>query len=103
MTLHENRKKKPQISPLRCASVEMTKGKGDGSIESGCWTEAFFITLGGSQAHDSSGEMTKFVTKLGTIFLGKKSLHSHKLVISTGAYPDFLPRSTGNDRVCGFQ
>jgi hypothetical protein len=23
------------------------KGKSDGSIESGCWTEAFFITLGG--------------------------------------------------------
>ncbi|MDT7816018.1 MAG: hypothetical protein QOJ42_5934 [Acidobacteriaceae bacterium] len=23
------------------------KGKGNGSIESGCWTEAFFITLGG--------------------------------------------------------
>ena len=35
------------------------KGKGDGSVESGCWTEAFFITLGGPQArpqaHDSSG------------------------------------------------
>ncbi len=24
-------------------------------------------------------------------------------VISTEAYPDFLPRSTRNDRVCGFQ
>jgi hypothetical protein len=22
---------------------------------------------------------------------------------STGAYPDFLPRCIGNDRVCGFQ
>ena len=31
------------------------KGKGDGSIESGCWTEAFFITLGGPKAHDYSG------------------------------------------------
>jgi hypothetical protein len=26
-----------------------------------------------------------------------------RIVISTGAYPDFLPRCTGNDRVCGFQ
>jgi hypothetical protein len=25
------------------------------------------------------------------------------LVIPTEAYPDFLPRSTGNDRVCGFR
>ena len=31
------------------------KGKGNGSTESGCWTEAVFITLGGPQAHDSSG------------------------------------------------
>src|ERR1700741_2835415 len=30
------------------------KGKGDRSVESGCWTEAFFITLGGPKAHDSS-------------------------------------------------
>jgi hypothetical protein len=28
---------------------------------------------------------------------------SNRIVISTGAYPDFLPRSTRNDRVCGFQ
>ena len=27
----------------------------------------------------------------------------NKIVISTGAYPDFLPHCTGNDRVCGFQ
>jgi hypothetical protein len=31
------------------------KGKGDGFIECGCWTEAFFITFGGPQAHNSSG------------------------------------------------
>jgi hypothetical protein len=31
------------------------KGKGDGSIKSGCWSEAFFITLDGSQAQDDSG------------------------------------------------
>jgi hypothetical protein len=32
------------------------KGEGDGSIKSGCWTEAFFITLGGPQAHGYSVE-----------------------------------------------
>ena len=75
----ENWKRKPQIPPLRFAPVGMTihlsaaalvaggkncrslgfarddKGKGDRSVESGCRTEAFFITLGGPKAHDSSG------------------------------------------------
>ena len=32
-----------------------------------------------------------------------KYYNSNKLVISTGACPDFLPRCTRNDRVCGFQ
>jgi hypothetical protein len=26
----------------------------------------------------------------------------NRIVISTGAYPDFLPRSTGHGRVCAF-
>jgi hypothetical protein len=30
-------------------------------------------------------------------------LYSNKIVISTGAYPDFLPRSAGHGRVCGFR
>jgi hypothetical protein len=81
--------KKPQISPLRCALwknistkgplncrflgfARDDKGKGNGSIESGCWTEAFFITLGGPQAHDSSGRNDKFVW-------------ARRFVISTGA------------------
>ena len=29
-------------------------------------------------------------------------LSSNQIVISTGAYPDFLPRSTGQGRVCAF-
>jgi hypothetical protein len=37
------------------ASLGMTR-RGRRFIESGCWTEAFFITLGGPQAHDSSVE-----------------------------------------------
>jgi hypothetical protein len=36
-------------------------------------------------------------------FLGNAIPTSNRIVISTGAYPDFLPRSTGNNRVCGFQ
>jgi len=68
----EIRKRKPQISPLRCALSKNIptkgprnrrslgfarddKGRGNGSIESSCRTEAFFITLGGPQAHDHSG------------------------------------------------
>jgi hypothetical protein len=35
------------------------KGEGHASMESGCWTEAFFITLGGPQAHDPSGRDDK--------------------------------------------
>ena len=27
---------------------------------------------------------------------------SKRIVIPTGAYPDFLPRCTGDDRVCAF-
>jgi hypothetical protein len=75
-------KKKPQISPLRyalsknistkgpqnCRSLGFArddKGKGDGSIENGCWTETFFITLGGPQAHENSGRDDKVVYEVG--------------------------------------
>ena len=41
----------------------MTKERADGSIESGCWTEAFSITLGGPmawpEAHGNSGRDDK--------------------------------------------
>jgi hypothetical protein len=30
------------------------------------------------------------------------NLSSNKIVISTGAYPDFLPRVAGHGHVCGF-
>ena len=39
---------------LRESAARDDKGEGDGSIKSGCWTEAFFITLGGPQAHGYS-------------------------------------------------
>ena len=28
------------------------KGEGEASMESGCWTEGVFITLGGPEAHE---------------------------------------------------
>jgi hypothetical protein len=46
----------PQISPLRCASVEMTKGRGTLPGRVVAEQEPFFITLGGPKDHDSSVE-----------------------------------------------
>jgi hypothetical protein len=46
----------PQISPLRCASVEMTKGRAVPPSTVVAEQEPFFITLGGPKAHDSSVE-----------------------------------------------
>jgi hypothetical protein len=43
-------------APLRFGRDD--KGKGNGSIESGCWTDAFFIAFGEPQAHQTLG-MTK--------------------------------------------
>jgi hypothetical protein len=37
----------PQASLL----LGMTKGRGAACMDAGCWTKAFFITLGGPQAH----------------------------------------------------
>jgi hypothetical protein len=72
-------------------------------MEGGGWTEAFFVTLGGPQAHDSSGRDDNSVVAKISYFSWKLGvLSSNRIVISTGAYPDFLPRSTGNDRACAF-
>jgi hypothetical protein len=76
-------KKKPQISPLRYALSKNIstkgrqhrdlsaalrfgrddKGEGGASMESGLGQKAFFITLGGPQAHDNSGRDDKFVAR----------------------------------------
>jgi hypothetical protein len=42
----------PQISPLRCATVEMTKGRAALRGTVVAEQEPFFITLGGPKAHD---------------------------------------------------
>jgi hypothetical protein len=39
------------------------KGEGGVSMESGLGQKAFFITLGGPQAHDSSGRDDEFVAR----------------------------------------
>ena len=49
----------PQISPLRCAPVEMTKGRAALPLSVVAEQKLFFITLGGPKAHDSSGRDDK--------------------------------------------
>jgi hypothetical protein len=51
----------------------MTKERVTVSMEVVAGTETFFITLGGPQAHDSSGRDDKFVTKWEAILHGKGS------------------------------
>ena len=48
---------KPQISPLRCAPVEMTKL---GVIAAQTFLNPIFIPLGGPQAHEHSGRDDKY-------------------------------------------
>jgi len=47
----QERTAEPQISPLRCASVEMTKGRAVLPSTVVAEQEPFFITLGGPKAH----------------------------------------------------
>ena len=46
----------PQISPLRCAPVEMTKGSAALPATAVAEQDPLFIALGGSATHDSSGQ-----------------------------------------------
>src|SRR5580700_3437751 len=48
----------PQISPLRCAPVEMTKGRAALPLSVVAEQDPLFIALGGPKAHDSSGRKT---------------------------------------------
>ncbi len=52
---------KPQISPLRCAPVEMTKL---GVIANQAFLNPIFIPLGGPQAHERSGRDDNTGTRL---------------------------------------
>ncbi len=94
MSPRRTRKKKPQISPLRYALSKNISRKGrqhrdlstalrfgrDDKVratlpwESGLGQKAFFITLGGPQAHDFSGRDDKVVTKLEKILHGKNAI-----------------------------
>jgi hypothetical protein len=55
----QERTAKPQISPLRFATVEMTKGRAVLPGRVAAEREPFFITLGGPKAHGTLVEMTK--------------------------------------------
>jgi hypothetical protein len=59
--------------------VGMTKEKSNRSIESGCWTEAFFATLDGPKANDNpvprqvgAGGMTIFVVDCSVLITTKE-------------------------------
>jgi hypothetical protein len=52
----QERAAEPQISPLRCASVEMTKGRAVLRGRVAAEQEPFFIASGGPEAHDLSVE-----------------------------------------------
>jgi hypothetical protein len=75
----QERTAEPQISPLRCAPVEMTKGRAVLPATVVAEQDAFFITMGGPQSHDSSVEK-HFQERVST----QRSLHY--------APPDFLSR-----------
>jgi hypothetical protein len=47
-------------------------------------------------------EMTSLWVGHGPIPMENRLPLRNKFVISTGAYPDFLPRSTGQGHVCAF-
>jgi len=49
----------PQTSPLRCAPVELTKGRAALPATVVAEQDPFFIALGGPKAHDSSGRDDK--------------------------------------------
>jgi hypothetical protein len=66
------------------------KGKGVGSIESGCWTEAFFISLGGPEAHDFSGRDDKFVEpSTGPLFMGTQHIFLQQICHLDRSVPGF--------------
>jgi hypothetical protein len=43
------------------STIDIAEGTCNGSIESGCWTEAFFITFGGHRPMTSPVEMTNLL------------------------------------------
>jgi hypothetical protein len=52
--------------PIRLSESAARDDKGEGGdyMEGGGWTEAFFVTLDGPQAHDSSGRDDNFVLSI---------------------------------------
>jgi hypothetical protein len=69
----QGRAAEPQVPPLRCASVGMTRGS-EGAARERRWPEPFFITMGGPQAHDSSGRDDNSVA--GVKYLSLKLLRA---------------------------
>src|ERR1700689_1345618 len=89
----ESCEKKPQIPPLRCAPVEMTK-----------LLQKYLCFQGYSQSPNeiviSTGEFIGFQPTQGDEKRGLDFPVTHRTVIPTEANPDFLPRSSRQCRVC---
>jgi hypothetical protein len=49
-----------------------------------------------------SGRDDKFIAARISYFSGTRNSILNRILISTEAYQDFLPRSPGQDRVCAF-
>src|SRR5277367_3313969 len=92
----QERTAEPQISPLRCASVEMTKGRVALPERVVAEEKRFFITLGGPKAHQNSGRDDNSVVPARA--LARDICPQGNVVIPTGSYPDFLHRTPRNDR-----
>jgi hypothetical protein len=92
-------REEPQVPPLRCAPVGMTKGRAVLPGKVVAEQEPFFITLSAPQAHDSSGRDDSSIAER---IISRSSFCGHnRIVIPTGAYPDFLLRAASDDHVCG--
>ena len=63
-SLRDDKQEKQRQKQVPSAARD-DNGEGDGSIEIGCRTEAFFITLDGPVAHDSSGQDDNFFWTAG--------------------------------------
>jgi hypothetical protein len=92
-----------EISPLRYASVEMTKERAALPWRAASDRRRFSSLWVGRRAMTPQVEMTILFEGKFRIFEEKDEASPNKIVISTGAYPDFLPRSPGHGHVCGFR
>jgi hypothetical protein len=59
--LRDPRSQKRDLGHPSIPPIDIAEDTCNGSIESGCWTEAFFITFGGHRPMTSPVEMTNLL------------------------------------------